>query len=365
MSILNHFGKVKASYKKYESDLPEYTGYIFINKYGYGGQINLEGYLKKNAENAKNWRDANPEKVKANNLAKINSMDSQYSVYKVSAYSKQLTFEITKGDFMEMVVNECYYCGIIQEKGFNGIDRLDSSEGYIMSNCVSCCQMCNYMKGCLGPTIFTNRIEHITTHLKLFKGKLHPEDFKDVLNVKYSVYTARANEKGIVFELSKSEFNEKIKDDCYLCGKKTTDYHKNGLDRFDNNKGYTETNAKSCCGNCNMLKINYTYESFIEKCKLICEKNIEFQEVSKPKSIIIIKSKKIKIEYKVIKNKEHQDISRNTPSNKLSIEEKREKERIKKQLQREKLRQKYGDEEYKKMRAKEIANTRRNKKLNP
>jgi hypothetical protein len=33
---------------------------------------NLEGYLKKNAENAKNWRVANPEKVKANNLAKIN-----------------------------------------------------------------------------------------------------------------------------------------------------------------------------------------------------------------------------------------------------------------------------------------------------
>jgi len=28
MSILNHFGKVKASYKKYESYLPEYTGYI-------------------------------------------------------------------------------------------------------------------------------------------------------------------------------------------------------------------------------------------------------------------------------------------------------------------------------------------------
>ncbi len=29
MSILNHFGKVKASYKKYESDLHEYKGYVF------------------------------------------------------------------------------------------------------------------------------------------------------------------------------------------------------------------------------------------------------------------------------------------------------------------------------------------------
>ena len=30
MSILNHFGKVKASYKKYESVLPEYKGYVHV-----------------------------------------------------------------------------------------------------------------------------------------------------------------------------------------------------------------------------------------------------------------------------------------------------------------------------------------------
>ena len=323
---------------------------------------NLEGYLKKNAENAKNWRDANPEKVKANNLAKINSMDSQYSVYKVSATSKQLEFNITKGDFMEMVVNECYYCGIIQDKGFNGIDRLDSSEGYNMSNCVSCCQMCNYMKGSLGPTIFMNRVEHIMTNLKLFQGKLHSDDFKDVVNVKYSKYKSRANEKGIVFEFSESEFNEKIKEQCYLCGKLPSQVHKNGLDRVDNDKGYSESNVESCCGNCNMLKINYTYDSFIEKCKLICEKNIEiYHPVEKQKSKIIFKTKTIE---KNIKDKDEQDKSRNTPSNKLSIDEKREKERLKKQKQRQALRERHGDEEYKKMRAEEIANTRRNKKLN-
>ena len=322
----------------------------------------LEGYLKKNAENAKKWRDDNPEKVKANNLAKINSMDSQYSVYKISANSKQLEFNLTKGDFMEMVVDQCYYCGIVQEKGFNGVDRLDSSEGYIMSNCVSCCQMCNYIKGSLGPTIFMNRIEHIMTNLKLFQGKLHPEDFKDVVNVKYSKYKTRANEKGIAFEFSEYDFNEKIKEQCYLCGKLPSQVHKNGLDRLDNDKGYSESNVKSCCGNCNMLKINYTYDSFIEKCKLICEKNIEIYQVEiKEKPKLVFKSNPIE---KNIKDKEEQDKSRNTPSNKLSIDEKREKERLKKQKQRQSLRERHGDEEYKKMRAEEIANTRRNKKLN-
>jgi hypothetical protein len=324
---------------------------------------NLEGYLKKNAENAKNWRDANPEKVKANNLAKINSMDFQYSVYKTSAKSKQLEYNITKGDFMEMIEKECYYCGIIQDKGFNGIDRLDSSEGYIMSNCVSCCEMCNFMKGCIGPTIFINRIEHIMTHLGLFQGKLHSEDFKDITKVDYSSYKFIANKKELLFELSKTFFNEKIKESCYLCGKNKTDTHKNGLDRFNNDIGYIESNVKSCCGNCNFIKKNYSYDNFITKCKLICKKNFHTNEILspieiKPKSKIIIKSK---ITEKIIKNKEDQEQKLIVKSNKLSVEEKREKERIKKQLQREKLREKHGDEEYKKMRAEEIARTRKNK----
>jgi len=32
MSILNHFGKVRSQYKKYECELPEYKGYVFDTK---------------------------------------------------------------------------------------------------------------------------------------------------------------------------------------------------------------------------------------------------------------------------------------------------------------------------------------------
>ena len=42
MSILNHFGKVKSSYKKYNSDLPEYKGYVFKqdkSHYNMGAEI--------------------------------------------------------------------------------------------------------------------------------------------------------------------------------------------------------------------------------------------------------------------------------------------------------------------------------------
>ena len=54
MSILNHFGKVKASYKKYESVLPEYKGYMFINRhYFLAGEISSQGIIGGGIENIK------------------------------------------------------------------------------------------------------------------------------------------------------------------------------------------------------------------------------------------------------------------------------------------------------------------------
>ena len=231
----------------------------------------IEGYLKKNAEQSKKWREANPDKVKITNQTKINSIHCQYGVYQTSAISKRLEFTITKEEFMDRVKHPCYYCGIIQDKGFNGIDRLDSAQDYIIENCVSCCEMCNMMKGSLGPTIFVHRVEHILTHLKLFEGNLYPDEFANVITVSYHDYKKRAKRKELPFEISEEAFTIKCNMSCYLCAKKTDDTHKNGIDRVDNKKGYTEENTKSCCWNCNFMKKNYDYELFINKLKLIYE----------------------------------------------------------------------------------------------
>ena len=333
----------------------------------------LEGYLKKNAEHAKNWRDANPAKCEKLNKDRSENINYHFVTYKRSAEIKQLEFKLTKGDFMEMVECGCHYCGIIQEKGFNGIDRLDSSEGYIMTNCVSCCEMCNFMKGCLGPTIFINRVEHIMTHLGLFKGKLHPEDFKNTTHVEYGTYKFSANKRKHEYSISKSFCNEKKKESCNFCGKKSTDAHKNGLDRFDSNIGYIESNIKACCSNCNYIKRNNEYDEMIDKCMKICVKN---RKIIKPKIIFkykilltndmkdsniekneVIKENIVTNDVKIIQEKRSI-----VEGNKQTKEEKAEKARIRKQKQRERQKQIYGDEEYKKMKAKEIAEYRANKK---
>jgi hypothetical protein len=293
----------------------------------------LEGYLKKNSEHAKHWRDANPEKVLENNKNKIMSMESQYNVYKVSAATKQLNFEITKEEYTVLVKMPCYYCGILQEKGFNGIDRLDSGKEYIKDNCVSCCTMCNMMKGTTSPTIFVHRAEHILTNLKMIEGQFYPNDFIDVKGVSFAGYRHSANKRNIHFEITNEFFQIKRSERCYLCGKETTDDHQNGLDRYDNTKGYTEENVRACCWSCNFMKKNYTYEIFMSKLKIM----YQHQRLSP-----------IRIEG----TRELQPI---LVGNKLTAEEIQENIKLRKEKQRKELKDKYCDDEFRKQKAIEIA----------
>lgn len=72
--------------------------------------------------------------------------------------------------------------------------------------------------------------------------------------------------------------------DCFYCGKKPSqeylDYSKsqkinnikfiyNGLDRMDNNLPYNVNNVVTCCGRCNIMKMDMTYEDFIQHIRSI------------------------------------------------------------------------------------------------
>jgi len=287
----------------------------------------LEGYLKKNAEQAKKWRDANPEKVKETNQERNENILYHYTTYKRSAISKRLEFDILEDTFMTMVKQPCYYCGTIQEKGFNGIDRLDSTQHYVKENCVTCCEMCNMMKCSLGPTIFVHRVEHILTNLNVVQGKLYPDEFANVIAVSYNDYKKRAKRKELPFEFTEEAFTIKCKMSCYLCGKETDDAHKNGLDRLDNTKGYTEENTKSCCGNCNYLKRNYEYDTFLQKMILINS----YQTIHP------------------IHDNCYKEVHNIVTGNKLSTHEKKERYEINKKKHQEILHEKYTNQETRKI----------------
>jgi len=63
--------------------------------------------------------------------------------YKKHAEKLDVPYALDREQFEQLVSEPCRYCG---EEPRNGIDRLDSSLGYTLENCVPCCKVCNYMK---------------------------------------------------------------------------------------------------------------------------------------------------------------------------------------------------------------------------
>ena len=317
----------------------------------------IDKYHSHNAETIKKWRDSHPEKVQEINEQKNKNMNYSYTNYKYSASLKQLMFEISQEDFILLVKSPCNYCGIIQEKGFNGIDRLNSSVGYVKNNCVSCCAMCNYMKGCLNKDIFIQRTEHIATYNKFVEGKLFPNVFQDYMPV-YSSYITSSKNKNLAFKINHCVFTIITNRPCYMCGKQTTKDHQNGLDRIDSSIGYLENNVYSCCGNCNYMKNNYSYKKIVDKCIMIYNTTkINKEQLIKDKLL----QNEIINEVTNVKNEVLKEKRTIIKGHKLNPEEIKHNNRIRKQAQRELLKERYGNEEYNKMHAKQIAENRKKK----
>lgn len=79
---------------------------------------------------------------------------------------KEKDFALTIEQFDQLTKQSCEYCGGFNKENINGIDRVDSNVGYVLSNCVSCCFICNWMKLNLCKDAFLNHIFRINDFVK-------------------------------------------------------------------------------------------------------------------------------------------------------------------------------------------------------
>lgn len=98
------------------------------------------------------------------------------------------------------------------------------------------------------------------------------------LNMAYNTYKSNANKKGREWAIDKSVFEKMIKENCFYCGKSPDElpqtfynwskyyepYTYNGLDRVENNEGYTMSNTVTCCSVCNRGKRDMSFSIFME-----------------------------------------------------------------------------------------------------
>ena len=166
----------------------------------------------------------------------------------------------------------------VQTGILNGIDRLNSDGEYDPNNCVTACSICNYMKACLDPAVFVDICEHILTHLGQINGTLTPELFAGChvgteIKYVYGDYKCRADKKHLEFSITLEQFDQIVRQPCYLCGKSSVGGHINGVDRYDNTQGYILLNCRPCCGTCNYMKKQLPFDDFVNKLKKINEYN--------------------------------------------------------------------------------------------
>ena len=200
--------------------------------------------------------------------------------YVKGAKKRGIDFSLSKNKFQELIVQPCFYCGHHMNNEVIGIDRLDNQKGYHTDNVVSCCEICNVLKGSQHPQEFIDKMQAIHNY-QITQEPISSElvekwetTYRSKMTPNYKTYAKGATARNLTFQLTETEFSEIVKHPCYLCGLSD----KNGIDRVDNSKGYVVENCKSCCGHCNLMKKDLLYSSMITNAEKITTKHAELTE---------------------------------------------------------------------------------------
>jgi hypothetical protein len=98
-----------------------------------------------------------------------------YTRYRRNAFTRGLSFDLSHEEFYRLTNQNCYYCGItpqqvmtkahyVSQYIYNGIDRVDNSQGYFLDNCVACCGTCNKAKLAMTREEFLSWIKKVYEH---------------------------------------------------------------------------------------------------------------------------------------------------------------------------------------------------------
>lgn len=103
-----------------------------------------------------------------------------YGAYQWQAKKTYGEFSLNLDDFQILTSSNCYYCGSAPSQKmhnrcssfawgdyiYNGIDRKDNAIGYFLSNCVPCCNICNWIKGAKNSDEFKDYIRNVIFNIK-------------------------------------------------------------------------------------------------------------------------------------------------------------------------------------------------------
>lgn len=112
-------------------------------------------------------------------------MSTFFSDYRRNALTRAILWAITIEEFTLIATMNCHYCGakpkrikrkftdgsglkgiVISIEKVNGIDRVNSSLGYVASNCVPACKRCNQGKNDLSARKYIEHCRRVANYRK-------------------------------------------------------------------------------------------------------------------------------------------------------------------------------------------------------
>jgi hypothetical protein len=155
----NEFSKKKTAFGGTTTRCKDCTK-SYLAKWYEENQEWVQNYREENAEyiaaKSKEYRETHQEETKQrwqdwykNNPER--SPRRRFTEAKNKAIKKRkLSWTLTLEEYIELIKQPCYYCNYALGEPVRracGLDRLNSSIGYEIDNVVSCCYLCNTIKG--------------------------------------------------------------------------------------------------------------------------------------------------------------------------------------------------------------------------
>lgn len=86
---------------------------------------------------------------------------NRYNYSVRNAKRRGLCWKISFRQYKKLIAKPCTYCGEIKYESCIGLDRIDNAKGYIRSNVVPSCAVCNYMRNDLPVWFFLSVVRKI------------------------------------------------------------------------------------------------------------------------------------------------------------------------------------------------------------
>jgi len=151
-----------------------------------------------------------------NDLKIFNILSEVYSNYKRRCKHRKREFALSKDEFYKLCLSNCFYCGssgntIVRGQKINicGIDRLDSSIGYLKINCVPCCKICNFMKRKSTKDDFINQAVKIADHQRSLQSADTNQEIQTTKNpISSDLLSCEPNEHSLEHSLSLDQYDQ-------------------------------------------------------------------------------------------------------------------------------------------------------------